>query len=157
MAGEGPILNRLRTLGNGDTIVDMKRGTTPFAPTPAALAFAARQVVTPGIVPMARDLIVDKAIDSFGADQLAPLLPLDPAPGLLRRPAFAQAGQKSCCTSIPKFSKVGFLAILLPATICGTLLISTLTRRWIEEPRIALGKRLSNRSLEAAQHVEQPL
>jgi peptidoglycan/LPS O-acetylase OafA/YrhL len=49
----------------------------------------------------------------------------------------------------PEISKVGFFAILLPATICGTLVISAVTRRWIEEPGIALGKCLSNRSLEA--------
>src|SRR6266550_67908 len=117
MAGEGPILNSLRTLGNRDAILDMKGGTTAFASSPTALAFAARQVVTPGIVLMACDLTVDKAIDGLGADQLASMLPLDPATGLLGRPTLAQATQNL-------FAQGGVALQLraFPATCLGALL-----------------------------------
>jgi hypothetical protein len=76
-----------RPVCHGNTALNEVWRASALPAPAAAFALAARQIASPTIIPGTGQLGIDEAVDALVGDHLAPLLALEPAGDLLRRPA----------------------------------------------------------------------
>lgn len=117
MAEGGPALDLGRAQSDGNTAFDEAVGGAAGATPSAALAFGSGQVMTPGAVIGAPDLVIDEAVDGLVTDAGRRLAAGQPASDLLGRPAALEAIQDK----LAQFG-IALQARALPAAGCSLLL-----------------------------------
>src|SRR5262245_40370320 len=93
MAADRAVSNRRGPFRNGNAMLDMQGRRAALAGPPATLALPARQIVSPAVILVARQLSVDEAVDGLRSDHTASVPLLEPGAGLLRRPSLAQTAK----------------------------------------------------------------
>ena len=91
MAWGSTILGRVRPFCEGASKADRGSGAGGFRLPVAAFGLGLGEVMSPGVVLLARDLRVDETVDGFVGDDDVTGVAGKPAGNLLRRPALGEA------------------------------------------------------------------